>query len=162
MCSISHCTVSAANRVVLLVVATLLLSSCTVPEPPAEPSWPDVQGLPRAEDLDPTDDIAEYALNIGEATIELVEGKFVDGWTYNGTSPGPLLEAWVGQTMRIHVTNNLDEPTTVHWHGLRIDVAMDGVVLGKVQPINPGEWMVHCHILEHAELGMMTTVTVEP
>jgi FtsP/CotA-like multicopper oxidase with cupredoxin domain len=27
---------------------------------------------------------------------------------------------------------------------------------------NPGEWMVHCHILEHAELGMMTTVIVEP
>ncbi len=150
------------SRLSVLLLAGLL-PACTAEqeELPAD-DYPIVEGLPVAEDLNPEANVAEYELVVDESEIELLAGQSTQMWTYNGTSPGPLLNAKVGDTVRIHVTNNLDEPTTVHWHGLRIDVAMDGVVLGKVQPINPGEWMVHCHILEHAELGMMTTVTVEP
>jgi FtsP/CotA-like multicopper oxidase with cupredoxin domain len=48
-------------------------------------------------------------------------------WGYNGSSPGPTLEVVEGDTVRIIVTNNLPEPTTVHWHGLEIPLDMDGV-----------------------------------
>jgi FtsP/CotA-like multicopper oxidase with cupredoxin domain len=127
-------------RTLSLSTLLLLLTSCTVvEEPPAADPWPDVLGLSHAVDPDPSDDIAEYSLVVGEEAVELVKGQVVDAWTYNSLTPGPLLQAWIGQTMRIHVTNDLSEPTTIHWHGLRIDVAMDGVVMGKVQAIEPGE-----------------------
>lgn len=48
-------------------------------------------------------------------------------WLYNGQIPGPLIRAKQGSTLSVNLTNSLDEPTTIHWHGLRIDNAMDGV-----------------------------------
>lgn len=68
-----------------------------------------------------------------------MDGQEVDAWTYDGLTPGPLLQVGRGQLMRIHVTNDLDEPTTVHWHGLRIPVEMDGVVMGTIPAIAPGD-----------------------
>ncbi len=48
-------------------------------------------------------------------------------WLYNGKSPGPEIRVKQGQRARVHFTNELDEPTSIHWHGIRIDNAMDGV-----------------------------------
>jgi len=48
-------------------------------------------------------------------------------WTYNGTAPGPLLRFRQGERLRIEVENILPVETTVHWHGLRLPNAMDGV-----------------------------------
>jgi FtsP/CotA-like multicopper oxidase with cupredoxin domain len=50
--------------------------------------------------------------------------------------PGPLIEATVGDTLIVHFRNELDEPTTVHWHGLRVPAEMDGnpMVSGVVMP----------------------------
>ena len=45
---------------------------------------------------------------------------------YNGTIPGPILRAVQDSTVEIEVTNNLSHPTTIHWHGLRVDRASDG------------------------------------
>lgn len=60
-------------------------------------------------------------------------------WAYNGQIPGPVLRARQGEPMRIVVQNKLDQDTTVHWHGLRLPNAMDGVP-GLTQPsIAPGE-----------------------
>jgi FtsP/CotA-like multicopper oxidase with cupredoxin domain len=60
------------------------------------------------------------------------------GWGYNGTVPGPTIEARVGQLLAVRVTNSLDEPTTIHWHGLRVPFAMDGTGASQ-HPIPPGE-----------------------
>jgi len=120
-----------------LLLSLSLLAACeVVPEEPV--GLPTVEGLTAAIDLDPSDDVAEYAMTVREERVELVSGQTVDAFTYDGLTPGPLLQAWVGQTVRIHVTNELDEPTTVHWHGLRISAEMDGVVMGSVQAIEPG------------------------
>lgn len=51
----------------------------------------------------------------------------VGAWTFGGTVPGPQLRAVQGERLRIAVSNRLSEPTTVHWHGVRVPHAMDGV-----------------------------------
>src|SRR3546814_3696839 len=48
-------------------------------------------------------------------------------WCYNGQVPGPEIRVRQGDRLRVHVENSLEEETTVHWHGLRVPNAMDGV-----------------------------------
>ena len=60
-------------------------------------------------------------------------------WSYNGQIPGPVIKGRVGTTLTIDVVNHLKEPTSVHWHGLRIDNAMDGVPGVTQDPIAPGD-----------------------
>ncbi len=60
-------------------------------------------------------------------------------WTYNGGIPGPVIRSKEGSLLVIDVVNKLKEPTSVHWHGLRIDNAMDGVPGVTQDPIKPGE-----------------------
>ncbi len=60
-------------------------------------------------------------------------------WGFNATIPGPVLRIKQGAPFEAEVTNGLAEPTTVHWHGLRIPVGMDGVPFYSQPPIKPGE-----------------------
>lgn len=60
-------------------------------------------------------------------------------WGYNGSSPGPTLVAYEGETMRVVVTNDLPEPTTIHLHGLHQPNDQDGVAgISQPNPIPPG------------------------
>ncbi|MCB9704099.1 MAG: multicopper oxidase family protein [Myxococcales bacterium] len=59
-------------------------------------------------------------------------------YTYDGGLPGPLLELSVGDRLIVHFRNELPEPTTIHWHGLRIDAAMDGAPDHPHPPVPPG------------------------
>ncbi len=59
-------------------------------------------------------------------------------WTYNGVTPGPTLRARRGDVMRVRLVNELDQPTTIHWHGIRIANAMDGVAGMTQEPVPPG------------------------
>lgn len=69
---------------------------------------------------------------------EIAPGRTVPAWTYNGQVPGPTIEAAVGDTLVVRLTNSLAEPTTIHWHGIRLPAAMDGTQV--VQPlVQPGE-----------------------
>lgn len=60
-------------------------------------------------------------------------------WTYNDLTPGPEIRVAKGERVRVRLTNNLEEPTSVHWHGIRIDNAMDGVAGLTQEPVPPGE-----------------------
>jgi len=60
-------------------------------------------------------------------------------WNYNGQVPGPTIRGKKGATISVEVFNRLTEPTSVHWHGLRIDNAMDGVPGVTQDPIQPGD-----------------------
>jgi FtsP/CotA-like multicopper oxidase with cupredoxin domain len=60
-------------------------------------------------------------------------------WSYGGSSPGPELRVKRGETIRVQVENRLPEATTVHWHGIRLPNAMDGVPHLTQAPIAPGE-----------------------
>ena len=60
-------------------------------------------------------------------------------WGYDGISPGPLLRVKQGEELKIRLVNELKQPTVIHWHGLRIDNAMDGVPHLTQHPVAPGE-----------------------
>ena len=62
-----------------------------------------------------------------------------DLWLYNQSCPGPMLRYRKGDTLRAAVRNNLDVPTTIHWHGIRNLSEMDGVPDLSQAPIEPGE-----------------------
>ncbi|RUW67021.1 multicopper oxidase family protein [Mesorhizobium sp. M4B.F.Ca.ET.049.02.1.2] len=64
-------------------------------------------------------------------------------WAYDGTVPGPALRLRQGEPVRITVENRLTEDTTVHWHGIRLPNAMDGVPGLTQPPIKPGETFVY-------------------
>ncbi len=126
-----------------------LLPAC-VAAPDAPVGRPEVLGPEALPDLDPADDVVEYALEAEREPVELLPGVTTGMWTYNKMSPGPLLQANVGDLVRVHFTNNLDEPTTVHWHGMRIPAAMDGVVHGSVVAVEPGETFTYEFIAPEA------------
>lgn len=98
---------------------------------------------------------------------EVAPGMVIDGWGYNGTTPGPVIEATEGDRVRILVTNKLPEPTSIHWHGVILPNGMDGVGGLTQEHIGPGETfayeftlrqhgtqMYHPHVDEMLQMAM--------
>ena len=84
----------------------------------------------------------EYALTVDRVMIDV--GSFQkQGIGYNGASPGPVLRFKEGEDVVIKVTNNLDEMTSIHWHGLVLPFQMDGVPGISYAGIAPGETFVY-------------------
>ncbi|MEQ8509410.1 MAG: copper oxidase [Rhodospirillaceae bacterium] len=123
------------------------------------------------------DGVKEFRLVAEEIEHEFAPGTTAKCWGYNGRTPGPTIEAFEGDRVRILVTNNLPEHTTIHWHGLLLPSGMDGVG-GLSQPhIPPGETfayefdliqhgthMYHPHADEMVQLavGMMGMFIIHP
>jgi len=121
--------------------------------------------------------VKEFHLVAEEIEHEFAPGSVATCWGYNGTTPGPTIEANEGDRVRIYVTNRLPEHTTIHWHGLLLPSGMDGVG-GLSQPsIQPGETyayefdlkqhgthMYHPHADEMVQmaLGMMGMFVIHP
>jgi FtsP/CotA-like multicopper oxidase with cupredoxin domain len=83
--------------------------------------------------------VKEFHLTAEPVKREFAEGLDVNCWGYNGSTPGPTIEAVEGDRVRIFVTNKLPEATSIHWHGFILPNGMDGVT-GLNQPkIEPGE-----------------------
>jgi manganese oxidase len=108
---------------------------------------------------------------------EIAPGLTIKAWGYNKSTPGPLIEATEGEKVRIYVTNDLPEPTTIHWHGVFVPYGMDGVAGLTQPPIPPGKtfkyefafdragtFMYHPHVDEMTQiaLGMMGMIVVHP
>ena len=68
----------------------------------------------------------DIGITIGHSSFN-VDGKAGHAITMNGTIPGPLLRLKEGQNVRISVRNELDEDTSIHWHGVLVPFRMDGV-----------------------------------
>ena len=77
----------------------------------------------------------EVNLTAAPARLSMVPGKTTDGYAYNGTVPGPMLEVREGDRVIVHFKNELAEATTIHWHGLHIPATMDG---SPYHPVAPG------------------------
>lgn len=79
-----------------------------------------------------------YNLEASEFYWEIAPGKLVSAWGFNQQLPGPTIKAKQGETVVVKLKNNLNEPTIIHWHGVRLESSMDGT--GEVQkPIQPGD-----------------------
>ncbi|RJQ77904.1 MAG: copper oxidase [Desulfobacteraceae bacterium] len=92
-------------------------------------------------------DVKVFHLVAEPVKREFAPGMVVNCWGYNGSTPGPTIEAVEGDRIRILVTNRLPEHTTIHWHGIFLPNGMDGVG-GLTQPhIKPGETYVYEYTL---------------
>lgn len=80
-----------------------------------------------------------YELTAKETDIDLRTGQVTPAMTYNGQAPGPMLRARQGDWLRVRFHNQLSEPTTIHWHGIRLPLEMDGVPYVSQLPVQPGE-----------------------
>ena len=112
-----------------------------------------------------------------EVAHEFAPGLTATCWGFNGRVHGPTIEAVEGDRVRIYVTNRLQAPTSIHWHGLILPSGMDGVG-GLSQPlIQPGETfryefplvqhgthMYHSHHDEMTQMamGMMGMFIIHP
>lgn len=121
--------------------------------------------------------VKEFHLIAQPVQREFAPGMVVNCWGYNGSTPGPTIEAIEGDRVRIFVTNQLPEHTTIHWHGLLLPNGMDGVG-GLTQPQIPvgktwvyeftlrhsGTFMYHPHADEMLQMamGMMGLFIVHP
>ncbi|MFD1191012.1 copper resistance system multicopper oxidase [Phenylobacterium conjunctum] len=81
-------------------------------------------------------------LRIGHSSLT-VDGRAGHAVTINGTVPGPLLRLKEGQNVRLSVTNDLDEDTSIHWHGLLVPFQMDGVPGVSFPGIKPRQTFVY-------------------
>jgi FtsP/CotA-like multicopper oxidase with cupredoxin domain len=82
----------------------------------------------------------DYELIAAPLDIELVPGHKTPAWAYGGQAPGLELRARQGDWLRVRFINQLPEPTTIHWHGIRLPLEMDGVPYLSQLPVLPGEY----------------------
>lgn len=89
--------------------------------------------------------VVELNLTAQKTNLELegAQPLQIDAWTYNGERPGQEFRIKYGQTIRVNLTNQLDEPTTIHWHGIRTPNSMDGVPDITQKAVEPGETFVY-------------------
>jgi FtsP/CotA-like multicopper oxidase with cupredoxin domain len=86
-------------------------------------------------------EVSGFRISASPARASLAGGKSpeTDVWAYNGAVPGPTLRVRQAEPVRIVVENQLSQDTTVHWHGIRLPNAMDGVPGLTQRPIRSGE-----------------------
>ena len=77
---------------------------------------------------------AEFTLVAQKGSMEFLEGKPTDTFGYNGDYLGPVIRVKTGDDVSIKVKNEIDEATTVHWHGLEVDGDQDGGPHSGIQP----------------------------
>lgn len=150
-------------------VASLLCSTLVSAQAPvslAPQGWDRGLKLAEAVDRNPDPKIVEVDITARIADVEVAPGKRVYAWTYNGSIPGPLIRTHVGDRLIVHFTNGLPDPTTIHWHGMRAPIEMDGVP-GISQPEmkrgdtftydfivrDAGLYWYHPHVMSAAQVG---------
>jgi FtsP/CotA-like multicopper oxidase with cupredoxin domain len=162
------------GRGLRLWVAGIALVCCAIPNrASAQPGhsfapagWDANLELPEPTDRNPDPAIVEIDLSARIAEVEVAPGKRVQAWTYNGGLPGPLIRTRVGQRLIVHFTNELPQPTTVHWHGVRVPIEMDGVPGISQAEVQRGEsftydfvvrdaglYWYHPHVMSAAQVG---------
>ncbi|MCW3149209.1 multicopper oxidase family protein [Stutzerimonas stutzeri] len=82
----------------------------------------------------------DYELIAAPLDVELVPGHSTPAWAYGGQAPGLELRGRQGGWLRVRFINRLPEPTTIHWHGIRLPLEMDGVPYVSQLPVLPGEF----------------------
>ena len=132
----------------------------------APAGWDSGLKLKEPVDRNPDPSILEIDLAAKVAEVEVAPGLRVKAWTYDGGLPGPLIRAKVGDRVVVHFTNELSEPTTIHWHGVRVPIEMDGVPNISQPEVKTGEtftyefvvrdaglFWYHPHVMSAAQVG---------
>ena len=165
----------------LLIIAAIILLFFFLPAKTPETNRiieENLEGLPLATETTEANlaDRELFELS-AEKVVQTVDGKKFAGYAYNGQYPGPLLKVKQGSKVKVLFKNNLPEPTTVHWHGLRLENRFDGVPEITQEEVKPGQsfeyqlsfpdtglYWYHPHVREdrQQEFGLYGTILVEP
>ncbi|GAA0135193.1 multicopper oxidase family protein [Paenibacillus sp. YSY-4.3] len=87
----------------------------------------------------PQVDGKEYTITAQASNLEVSEGKTLPVWTFNNAVPGPEIRVKVGDTVKIHLKNELEEPVSIHWHGYPVPNQMDGIPGVTQDAVVPGK-----------------------
>jgi FtsP/CotA-like multicopper oxidase with cupredoxin domain len=132
---------------------------------------PDLPKLPHKV----VDGWKEFHLIAEVVQTELVPGRVMHAWGFNGSVPGPTIEVNQGDKVRVIFENRLPEMTAVHWHGFEVPMEMDGSVGLGQDPVPPGgkfvyEWELHqagtffyhSHFAMQEMMGMLGLFIMHP
>jgi len=132
---------------------------------------PDLSKLP----FQLVDGVKEFRLIAEVVETELMPGRPMTAWGFNGSIPGPTIEVNQGDRVRVIVENRLPEMTAIHWHGFEVPMEMDGSVGLGQDPIPPGgsfvyEWELnqhgtffyHSHFAMQEMMGMIGMFIMHP
>jgi manganese oxidase len=141
------------------------------PGQPVIVETPDIPNLPFTMD----NGVKVFNLIAQPVKREIVPGRVIDAWGYNGTTPGPTIQVNNGDRVRIVLENRLPEPTSMHWHGFEIPIAMDGMPYISQKPIPPGgkyvyeftlhqegTFFYHSHGAMQEMMGMLGMFIMQP
>ncbi len=116
----------------------------------------------------------EFFLNIDYTTVNLTGNRAV-ATTVNGQIAGPTLVWQEGETVTLHVTNHLKKSASIHWHGIILPPAMDGVPGISFNGIAPGEtftyrfkvqqhgtYWYHSHSGFQEQTGVYGAIVIKP
>ncbi len=120
----------------------------------------------------------KITLTAEKKTIELSPGEPFEAWTFNGQLPGPELRMKQGELVEVTLVNlDIEEGATIHWHGLDVPNAEDGVAGATQEAVMPGQRHVyrfvaeqtgtfwyhsHQHSQEAVKKGLFGSLVVEP
>lgn len=125
----------------------------------------------------------EFELEAKPVWWKILNNQRVAAWSYNGIVPGPEIRVKNGERVRVKFTNNLPDPTTVHWHGVDVPNGQDGVPGVTQDPIEPGAsqtyefvarpagdpdgagtFLYHSHVDEDRQMpaGLYGSLIIEP
>ena len=143
--------------------------------PPKQPGDIDVADLTGPNDRAPD---VRMTLTAREEQIELATGEEVDGYTLNGTSPGPEIRAKRGDLVEVTLENeSVPDGVTLHWHGVDVPNAEDGVAGVTQDAVQQGDshvyrfvaedtgtYWYHSHQVSHSQVrgGLFGSLVVEP
>jgi hypothetical protein len=132
---------------------------------------PDVQALPFRLD----NGVKEFHLTAEPVKQELMPGRVLNLWGFNGSAPGPTIQVNQGDRVRIIVDNHLPEPFSMHWHGFEIPFDMDGAPGTSQDPIKPGgrfvyeftlhqegTYFYHSHMAMQEMMGLLGAFIMHP
>jgi hypothetical protein len=132
---------------------------------------PDVPSMPwRWED-----GAKVFNITVEHVRTEFVPGRIVDAWGFNGSVPGPTIQVNEGDRVRLIVENRLPEPFSMHWHGIEVPNAMDGMPGISQDPIPPngtftyeftveqnGTFFYHSHMAMQEMMGLIGLFVIHP
>jgi manganese oxidase len=132
---------------------------------------PDVPDMPwRLENS-----VKVFDIRVEHVRTELIPGRVLDGWGFNGSIPGPTIQVTEGDRVRLNVENRLAEPFSMHWHGLEIPNEMDGMPGISQDAIPPdgrftyeftlkqnGTFFYHSHMAMQEMMGLIGLFIIHP
>lgn len=131
--------------------------------------------LPRLTHGEAQKTVREFHFTASPARVNLGTDTDFVAWTYNGQIPGPEIRVREGEIIRVILKNDLPEGTTIHWHGVPVKNAMDGVPGVTQKPVMPGDTFIyefeanpagsfiyHSHVNYQLDQGLYGPLVIEP